>query len=193
MTSSNGHGERGPAVTSLRDLPHSIEPPRDLWPQIEARLKAEIPGDGRARRAARWRGPVLALAATIASLAVGIWIGRDLLPGAGPRIQQPVAAVPGTGAPAALRAALRSDSRYVEKRAELLRTLESRLAQLPPESRANVMASLEAIRQSMRELEAALGRDPSNALLQELLVNTYQDEMRVLVAIHEAGAVAGEI
>ena len=45
----------------------------------------------------------------------------------------------------------------------------------------------------MRELEAALGRDPSNALLQELLVNTYQDEMRVLVAIHEAGAVAGEI
>jgi hypothetical protein len=43
----------------------------------------------------------------------------------------------------------------------------------------------------MQDLEAALGKDPSNALLQELLVNTYQDEMRVLTTVHEAGD-AGE-
>ena len=29
-------------------------------------------------------------------------------------------------------------------------------------------------------------KDPTNALLQELLVNTYQDEMRVLTTVHEA-------
>jgi hypothetical protein len=43
----------------------------------------------------------------------------------------------------------------------------------------------------MQDLEAELGKDPSNALLQELLVNTYQDEMRVLTTVHEASD-AGE-
>jgi hypothetical protein len=73
----------------------------------------------------------------------------------------------------------------------LVKNLEARLAALPPESRAKVMASLKAINDSKRELETELGKDPSNALLQELLVNTYQDEMRVLTAVDEAGA-AGE-
>ena len=52
--------------------------------------------------------------------------------------------------------------------------------------RAKVTSSLAAIRKAKQDLEAALGKDPSNALLQELLVNTYQDEMRVLTTVHEA-------
>ena len=36
------------------------------------------------------------------------------------------------------------------------------------------------------DLEQELGKDPSNALLQELLINTYQDEMRALTDVHEA-------
>jgi hypothetical protein len=59
---------------------------------------------------------------------------------------------------------------------------------LPPESKAKVLSSLQAINDSKRDLERELGKDPSNALLQELLVNTYQDEMRVLTAVHEAGS-----
>ena len=42
-------------------------------------------------------------------------------------------------------------------------------------------------------VQEALGRDPANALLQELLVNSYQDEMRVLTAVHEAGGASGGI
>jgi len=49
-----------------------------------------------------------------------------------------------------------------------------------------VSASLAAIEKAKKDLEQALGRDPSNALLQELLINTYQDEMRVLTDVHEA-------
>ena len=33
----------------------------------------------------------------------------------------------------------------------------------------------------------ALGRDPANALLQELLVSSCQEEMRALTAVREAG------
>jgi hypothetical protein len=48
------------------------------------------------------------------------------------------------------------------------------------------MASLATISKAKQDLESALGKDPGNALLQELLVNTYQDEMRVLTDVHEA-------
>jgi hypothetical protein len=41
MSNTNGQGEHGNSerkVTSLRVLPHAIEPPRDLWAGIEAAI-----------------------------------------------------------------------------------------------------------------------------------------------------------
>jgi hypothetical protein len=189
-----GNEER--RISSLRDLPLDIAPPRDLWQGIEARLGqggrdgASAEGAGPARRFGRTaRMRVFAAAAVIAALAVGIWIGRAVVPVPG----RPPAGVGQTASnlsasePGAWHAAYVMDSKYTRQRAELVRNLEARLAALPPESRAKVLASLQAINDSKRSLEAELGKDPSNALLQELLVNTYQDEMRVLTAVHEAG------
>ena len=177
-------------VTSLRELPQSIEPPHDLWPGIEARLGA-IPAaaDGATpaqRRAARMRW--LAAAAMVACVAIGVWVGRGLLPGTAgsgvvavnppQAVQPPVNTVP--------HEVYVSDPRYQEQRAALVRELQARLAALPPPERDKVTASLQAIEKAKADLEQALGHDPSNALLQELLVNTYQDEMRVLTDVHEA-------
>jgi hypothetical protein len=92
---------------------------------------------------------------------------------------------------AAFQAAYIADPKYREQRAALVKSLEAKLASLPPDSRAKVLSSLATIQKSKQDLEAALGKDPSNALLQELLVNTYQDEMRVLTTVHEASD-AGE-
>jgi hypothetical protein len=79
------------------------------------------------------------------------------------------------------------------QRAALIRSLEAELKTLPPDTQQKVTASLATIRTSIKDLQDALGRDPANALLQELLVNSYQDEMRVLTAVHEAGGVSGGI
>jgi hypothetical protein len=190
-----GNGER--KISSLRDLPRDIAPPRDLWQGIEARIVTERNArlesssrrSGRATRVST-RLSIIAVAATIATLAIGIWIGRALLPlpgksqaaGAGLTVTNTT-----TGEPMSFHAAYLLESKYTRERAELVKDLEARLAALPPESRAKVVASLETINESKRNLEAELGKDPSNALLQELLVNTYQDEMRVLTAVHEAG------
>ena len=195
-----GNEER--KISSLRDLPLDIAPPRDLWQGIEAQLgqgsRASASGarDGveparRFGRSARMR--VVAAAAMIAALAIGIWIGRAVLPVAG----KPPAGVGQTASnmpygepsrePGSWHAAYVMDSKYTRERAQLVKGLEARLAALPPDSRTKVVASLKAINDSKRDLEAELGKDPSNALLQELLVNTYQDEMRVLNAVHEAG------
>jgi hypothetical protein len=190
-----GNGIRsgdGRKVSSLRELSPAIEPARDLWPAIEARISAER-GPASAPRAARaWALPPrwLAAAAMVASVAVGVWIGRSLLPGGPAPAREPLArVVPAavTGPATSFDAAYVSDPRYQRDRTALLQTLQARLAALPAPARAKVTASLAAISQAKQDLEGALGKDPSNALLQELLVNTYQDEMRVLTDLHQAG------
>jgi hypothetical protein len=189
--SSPTEGDRR-KVASLRELPQSIEPAHDLWSGIESALArtaeplgAEETGR-RERRAARLRW--LAAAAMVACVAVGVWIGRSLLPGAPPGTVPPVADTPPAVpfAPTAFDARYVSDPRYERQRADLVRVLQERLAALPPPARAKVSASLAAIETAKKDLEQALGRDPGNALLQELLINTYQDEMRVLTDVHEA-------
>lgn len=174
-------------VKSLRDLSPSIDPPRDLWPQIAARLKAEqtaVPASsapaGRRRPPVHW----LAAAAMVASVALGVWIGRDVLPipGLGSAATL-TAANPGAGV---VNAAYVVDPRYQRDRAQLVQSLQARLDAMPPAARTKVSASLATIEKAKEDLEQALGKDPSNALLQELLVNTYQDEMRALTDVHEA-------
>jgi hypothetical protein len=188
MTEPNDPGTL--RVKSLRGLPQSIDPPHDLWPQIAARLEARpaqaVPAPLRARRVPReW----LAAAAMVASVAVGVWLGRSVLPGAHPGVvtmPSPTAAtLPPSGA--AIDAAYVTDPRYQRQRAALLQSLQAQLATMPPETRNKVMASLATIEKAKQDLEGALGKDPGNALLQELLVSTYQDEMRVLTDVHEAG------
>lgn len=183
-------GPQERTVKSLRELAPAIEPPRDLWPDIEARLQvpatAAAPARGRLAQL-RW----LAAAAMLASVAVGVWIGRDLLPLSAPGGSG--APLEGATGPAALtegsavQAAYTSDPRYQHQRAALLKSLQARLDAMPAPARAKVAASLAAIEAAKQDLERALGKDPSNALLQELLINTYQDEMRVLTDVHEAG------
>jgi hypothetical protein len=192
MTSPSDPDSR--KVASLGELPRSIEPAHDLWPAIEAQLGdlpvgVAAPGARRVRPGpgqVRW----LAAAAMLASVAVGVWIGRSLLPGTAAVGTAPVTAVnrpdAATLAPTAFDAAYVSNPRYEKQRAELLRTLQARLAELPPPARAKVSASLASIEKAKADLEQALGHDPGNALLQEMLVNTYQDEMRVLTDVHEA-------
>ena len=200
MNIANDNGERK-VVSSLRDLPTAVQPPRDLWAGIEARIVAEghvaAADTGTRKRTGsnlsrlRW----MAAAAVVAALAVGMWVGRSVLP-----TTRPITS-PGTGTTAtlprindgaaALQAAYISDPKYRKQREALVKSLEAQLASLPPESRAKVISSLATIHKSMQDLEAELGKDPSNALLQELLVNTYQDEMRVLTTVHEASD-AGE-
>src|SRR5437016_11066056 len=79
MSGTGSGGER--KVSALRELSPAIEPARDLWPQIEARINAE-----RSTAPAAQSRPVreravpprwLAAAAVVASVAVGVWIGRS--------------------------------------------------------------------------------------------------------------------
>ena len=85
-----------------------------------------------------------------------------------------------------------TDPRYLRERAALLRSLNSRLAKLPPPTRQKVLQSLATIHQSMQQIQQALGREPGNALLQELLIDTYQNEMQLLSTVQETSNGSGD-
>jgi hypothetical protein len=202
MATTNGTDGTKRALSSLGELSRDVAPRRDLWPAIAQEIEKEIGDSGagaeRLGRRSRWRpagGHWVAAAAVIVALVVGMWVGRDVLPGAGgtPPVNVAVnganagtAANPANGAQQVLASSFVTDPRYVKERDAMIKVLEAQLDSLPPQTQQKVESSLKTIRGSMKDIQAALGRDPANALLQELLVNTYQDEMRVLTAVHEA-------
>ncbi len=168
-------------IDRVSQLPQEIAPTRDLWPAIAAQLgNAESAPAAPAprRRVGSWS---LGIAAGVALLAVGFLIGRQP-PDAVSPAAQPVMAV--NFAPGA---------DYEKARAALMAELPAKLDALSPESRRQVLASLETLRRSLDEIRQALGQDPANLLLQSMLVNTYQEEMRVLTTVNEAGVAGQEI
>lgn len=206
MVMTNGTDGNSRKVGSLGELSRNVAPPRDLWPSIAAQITAagvSPDSTGGERRRLRPTGMQwVALAAVVAALAVGIWLGRSVLPAGEVQGPATLAANPSSGKPASgvaavdpnsQPAAFVTDPRYTMQRAALIRGLEEQLKTLPPDTQQKVAASLATIRTSIQELQDAIGKDPANALLQELLVNSYQDEMRVLTAVHEAGGVSGGI
>ena len=161
----------------LQDLPQGIEPARDLWPAIASALAADT-GTRSSGRISQWRRPA-ALAAVVALLAVGFWVGRHATH---PLPVSPMAArLPATGE--TLPTAWRGDPEYVRLRQQLEARASIGLASLAPSEQRAVAASLATIQRAVADLEAALGNDPANALLQILLVQSCQEEMRVLSAL----------
>ena len=139
---------RDPRLDPLvRELPTSIEPPRDLWPGIERRLTP------RRRGLPRW----LPLAAALALLLLGGAVLRQLARDAGPAAV-PVASVdpapvadPSTTAESALLASLERDE-----------------GSLSPETVATLRRNLAIIDSALAESRRALAADPGNGDMQAL-------------------------
>lgn len=172
----------GRRVKRIDELAQSLPPPRDLWPAISAAIEADRAFAVAAPRRTRWL-PAAGMAAAVALVTVGIFIGRVIAPA-----PQPVAGTHVTeGSPEMTPAVLR-DANYRKQRDVLLVEVQNQLKTMPAAEREKVAASLATLRRSISEIEAALGRDPANALLQELLVNSCQEEMRALTAVRDSGA-----
>jgi hypothetical protein len=170
-------------VTRLDELAQSMPPARDLWPAISAAIEADQAANAASARGARrygWR-PAGAMAAAVALVAVGVYIGKAMTPPVTSTTAQT------THAADVIPIALQRDANYRKQRAELVAEVQKRLEGMPPAERDKVSASLKTLSRSITEIEAALGRDPANALLQELLVSSCQEEMRALTAVREAG------
>jgi hypothetical protein len=166
-------------MARARDLSADVQPDRDLWPSIEAAITES------ARPATPlwdWR-PMLAQAAAVILLVGGSSMltylavkddGSTLSPVSATNIQ-PLDAM---SASFGERYSLGPD--FQDARRDLEGRLELELDRLSPESRADVEASLKTIRAAIADINEALAEEPDNALLQELLMRSYREELAVM-------------
>jgi hypothetical protein len=173
-------------LTRIDELKRDIPPARDLWPAIAAAIEADKAEKAAgmapsASRRPRWL-PAAGMAAAVALVAIGVLIGQNIA------TRQPVLVVDsGQSRGAELVPAALRDAEYRKQRDVLLGEVQAKLQAMPEQERAKVAASLETLKRSITEIETALGRDPANALLQELLVSSCQEEMRALTAVRDSG------
>lgn len=192
---SNSPVPAGRRVRSLRDLPQQMAPGRDLWPQIKARLddapmdaarlaEAQLAQTQPARTQPALTGWRMRLAAALGLLALGAALTIGMWMVHGSAVRRLSGSEVGVGGQSSLPMQVVDP----QARAAALRSLSARLQSLPPPSRQKVLTDLKVIEQSMQDVQAALGRDPGNALLREMLLETYQDEQHLIATVREAAA-----
>jgi len=169
-------------ITRIDELKQDVPPARDLWPAIAAAIEADRAAVAAppVRRRAAWM-PAAGMAAAVALVTLGVFIGRAIAPPAGTSVaSNPLAQTP-------YKQVGLVDAKYQQQRDALFAEVQAKLATMPAVERDKVKASLDTLQKSIKDIEAALGRDPANALLQELLVSSCQEEMRALTVVRDSG------
>lgn len=171
--------ESGARVDSmLQSLPRAVEPERDMWPDIEARMESRP-----VRRRPAWARQA---AAAVILVAASSLITASLLYRANPLTVR--VATPEPGKPvvqAAFGQSAGLGAGYEMARRELAADLELRMATMPESARQKLVANLAEMRRAADEINAALARQPGDPLLEELLLNTYQDELGVIASVNQ--------
>lgn len=164
-----------------RELPAEVRPERDLWPGIEAAIGGRE--DRLPERRSGFRGGWFAQAAAVLLL-VGASSGLTFL------ILQDDSSTVGASATGnglvfepvsgsfGARYTLGPD--FQDARASVVERLDAELERLPDETRAEVEKNLATIRLAIAEINRALAEEPDNALLQELLIKTYGEELAIM-------------
>jgi hypothetical protein len=156
-------------------LPRSLEPPRDLWPGVEARISG-----ARVVRGRFWSRALMAAAAAvlvITSVVTAYYIGRSQAV-----MMAELPAVVESGPSEVLLASFEGlgVNNYMARRTELLNALDARSHELSGETMDVVMENLLLIDQAMDRIAVALGEDPENEFLMKQLVGAYRQQINLL-------------
>lgn len=73
---------------------------------------------------------------------------------------------------------------YQDARRTLGAKVEDDLSRLTPEEREAVQKNIDVIRAAIDEINKALAEEPDNALLQKLLLNTYREELSLMMQVN---------
>ncbi len=166
-------------MEAAQALGTEVAPARDLWPDIQNAIAKPSRG--------RWN-TVLAQAAAVVLL-VGASSGLTYLA----MTQGTTYVIP----PPTLNYEQASfgDSYvlgpdYQDARNSLRAQFDEKLESLTPEAKAEVVRDIDAIRSVIEEINRALSNDPDSALLQELLLSTYQEELSLMMKIGDVTSAA---
>lgn len=186
---------------ALARLPQEVAPPEDAWARLQAKLgpqdaalgaalpaPAASPAAPPAWRAGGWMVAGAAIAVCSALLTWGL-LRQPAAPGT-----QVAATAPGPAAPTAEDRALEvalgpeAAASLVQGRNALRPQYEAQLSRLAPDTRTVVENNLLILQRAQEDIRKALAKDPGNALLQQLLVRTWQQEMDLYRSVGGADA-----
>ena len=153
-------------------VPRSIEPPRDLWPEIRRRIRGESPRASDRPHGWRYYGR-FAAAAVVLVVASSLLTRAAMLKGSQSGLPSTTGGVPvaGTFTPV---------SEYDRLDRELAALLAAHRRTLSPATIATVERNLAIIDQAIAEIRAALVEDPANPALHDLLKSSYGQKQALL-------------
>jgi hypothetical protein len=170
----------------LAGLPQSIEPRRDLWPGIAARLES-----GRVRPARRWAWQAAAAVLLVASSSI---VTLQLVKSRVPAVADAPASAPVPSAmPAAFGPGHALDPEYLAAKEQLAEMLAQRVDAMPASARSKLAANLAELQRATAEINAALALQPGDPLLEELLLNAYQAELGVMANVNQLTRLNGTV
>jgi hypothetical protein len=191
---------------ALASLPREIAPSRDLWSgirsQIDANRVTQLPRQSPSSEArpatasTTWSRLAAAVLLIVATALTTYAITRQSMNQSGRQIAidytpaAPLQATPASfqGMPTNFGGQAVLGAGYEKARAALDAEFEKRLATLPSVERAKIERNLADLRRAARETSETLAQHPSDPLLHELLLSTYQNELRLLADVNELTA-----
>jgi hypothetical protein len=192
-------GPRNPPEDELlakaAELPKEVEPGRDRWPGIAARL-GEAP---RAERDRGFRWP-MALAAGFAVAAVSALLtwgvvreqgatGGTVVAGTQTQTQPPLVNAPAPTDIVPVSYGPNSGVSAVElaARDQLVARFRESFTTLRPETRVAIVKNLAIMQTAANEIDAALAKDPASGMLKSMLVGTYKQELQLYSTVVTSG------
>jgi hypothetical protein len=182
-------------LAEAEKLPRSIEPPRDLWPEVDARLDApddvvagmiEPSGGLRSRSVWSLRYPLAAAAVVLMVVSSAV---TALIVGNRPPELSGMRPAPGGVATVSLISEWQSaEEEYLRATAELTEALEVTKGGLDPEVVRVIEENLRIIDAAIQESRAALALDSSNRELVEMLAARYETKLEVLQQVNRISA-----
>lgn len=195
MASSAAARDTVAFLRSLRaataDLPASIEPQRDLWPQIEGRMAPaplavvdeEASVAPRASAASWWpqlnatQWATLATAAmllVVSSSAITAWMVGGDAPLPAEAVPTEVVSLAESAEP------LPVEARYAAEIEGLMWSLYENRDSLDPETVSTIETNMRVIDRAIRRAREALEEDPANAGLSRMLDTNYRHKLQLL-------------
>jgi hypothetical protein len=176
--------QQDPLLARAVELPQDVAPPHDLWPAIAARLDAEAP-----RAPSRPLGWPAALVAgfLVASVSALLTWGLMREPAPSTEAMPPDRRAATAIVPVHYGSNTLLTAADLGARDALLVQFRDRLEQLSPATQEAVVRNLAVIQRAADEIDAALTQDPASALLNDLLLAAYKQELQLYSKVVTAG------
>ena len=173
-------------VSAAVRLPTEIEPERELWDGIAARLEKRrptpLPHTGTASRG-HWYQGLAAASLLLALLGLGYaYLPRPAAPSSeSPAASRPTAEIPAVRSPAGHPSGIHAaEQALIEAKLLLRDALDARRGELSAETIEMVNRNARIIEDAIAEIRASLARDPGNRDLNQMLIAAHQQEVALL-------------